>query len=71
MRFKKNGGRKSKGERMKKGEGICPKCGTKGQLEYDAVEMDEYQLYYPFHCEACGADGKEWYTLVYADSTLR
>jgi C4-type Zn-finger protein len=52
---------------MKKGVGICPVC--KGEdLKYHAVQLETDSICYPFTCNDCGHDGKEWYTLEYYGS---
>lgn len=47
-------------------EGKCPKCG-KYNLEYEALEVSENSVYYPWTCPDCGASGKEWYDLVFSE----
>ncbi len=45
--------------------GNCGCCGS-DQLSYGALEIgDGNMVYYPFECEECGAQGKEWYELSY------
>ena len=49
--------------------GECPKC--KGNsLIYGSIEFEVEQVYYPFTCDVCFSEGKEWYTLEYVESTL-
>lgn len=53
----------------KSGPGICPKCGGTN-LEYEAVELVDNDLYYPFDCPDCGAMGKEWYHCEWIESEV-
>lgn len=48
--------------------GNCPKCGSE-YLEYSAVIMEDEHAVYPFKCEDCGCEGKEWYLLQYIETT--
>jgi len=53
-------------------KGKCPKCGSEN-LKYDAWELESIigdSLYYPFTCKDCGCEGKEWYDMNYADTTI-
>lgn len=42
--------------------GSCPFCGGVS-LDYGALEIEDGQLYYPWVCDDCNAEGKEWYEL--------
>ena len=44
-------------------ENTCPVCGEEGEFEYGALEVNDTGIYYPFKCTACGAEGKEHYSL--------
>lgn len=44
-------------------QGKCPLCNSMN-LSYGTLEVDDglgNSCYYPWHCDDCGADGKEWY----------
>ena len=47
--------------------GYCPFCDAR-LIEYGAIELDDNCLYYPFTCDECGAEGKEWYDIEYTES---
>lgn len=49
--------------------GKCPKCGSTN-IDYDAIEVQDNQVYYPCTCENCGAEFEEWYNLEYSESVL-
>jgi len=44
--------------------GVCPVCGSE-DLHYEALELDNDSVYYPFTCADCEARGEEWYELTY------
>ena len=46
-------------------KGICPICGCK-ELEYDAIELEDEQVCFPWTCPKCGTRGSEWYNLSFA-----
>lgn len=48
-------------------EGCCPKCGEHHLIYGSSVPVDD-DLYYPFTCDDCGHQGKEWYSLQYVGS---
>lgn len=50
-------------------EGKCPKCG-RYNLDYEALEISENSVYYPWKCPDCGASGKEWYNLEFSEQEL-
>lgn len=46
--------------------GSCAYCGSE-ELTYGAIEFsDGNMIYYPFTCDECGAEGKEWYEMTYS-----
>jgi hypothetical protein len=47
--------------------GQCKQCLSEN-LTYDASEMEDNQIYYPYYCEDCHHEGKEWYKLVYVET---
>ena len=52
--------------------GRCSKCNSE-DLDYEAVEIngEMLYLYYPFTCESCGAEGKEYYCLEYTETIMK
>lgn len=50
-------------------EGICPACGNEC-LNYGTIEIEGDSVYYPFTCEKCKAQGREWYNLTYIETEL-
>lgn len=50
-------------------EGKCPKCG-RYNLDYDALEIGDNAVYYPWTCPDCGASGKEWYELTFCEQEI-
>lgn len=44
--------------------GICPQCG-RANLEWEASYPEDNMYCYEFTCQDCGAEGKEWYELMY------
>jgi hypothetical protein len=47
--------------------GKCPQCLSEN-LSYKTCVNEGMQLYYPFICEDCNYEGKEWYSLTYIES---
>ena len=50
-------------------QGKCPLCNSMN-LSYDTMEIDDglgNSCYYPWHCDDCGADGKEWYYVDFSE----
>lgn len=51
--------------------GICPVCGADaldGDIDFGQLQIDydsESAVYYPFHCNKCGTEGKEFYELSF------
>jgi len=48
-------------------QGYCPQCQSQN-LQYETCINDGEQLYYPFACNDCDYEGKEWYRLTYIES---
>ena len=46
--------------------GVCPQCLSEN-LQYETCINDGNQLYYPFVCEDCHYEGKEWYNLNFIE----
>jgi len=41
--------------------GRCPHCKEMGLLNYGEMEIgDSDDLFYPFECDNCGCEGREW-----------
>ena len=51
-------------------QGTCPKCRSY-LLTYDAIKLEGESVYYPFRCDSCGAEGKEWHDLVYISNEVQ
>lgn len=49
-------------------QGKCPQCLSEN-LTYETCVNEGEQLYYPFVCDDCGFEGKEWYKLYYIETT--
>lgn len=51
-------------------EGVCPRCGEYGCLEYDCEDygLDGGYLIFPFVCENCGFKGEELNSLVFEEN---
>lgn len=45
-------------------QGTCPNCGGTN-LNYQAHELYDNDAYFTYHCEDCGQDGEEAYTLEF------
>lgn len=45
-------------------KGQCPKCDSEN-LEYGAIMQYGESIYYPFTCNDCGCEGKEFYSLEF------
>ena len=54
----------SKIKKIKTLEGACPQCCSR-DLNYDAIELQDSQVRYPFVCNVCHYEGSEWYSLDY------
>lgn len=53
-------------------QGKCPLCNSMN-LSYGTMEIDGElgnSCYYPWHCDDCGADGKEWYNMSFDSHTI-
>jgi len=48
-------------------QGECPQCGGE-DLNYDAMEVHDDSVCYPFFCDECHYEGKEWYAMKYIES---
>lgn len=52
---------------MNKNQGKCGKCNS-FNLNYGKIEIEGSQVYYPYNCIDCKAEGKEWYLLKYIET---
>ncbi len=50
-------------------QGQCAKCGS-DNIDYDAIEMGDNALYYPYTCNDCKFSGEEWYDLIFSSNKL-
>jgi len=60
---------KPKKQKLIQEPGRCPKCGSY-ELEYGSSDLDDMNMGYEFYCNKCEAEGKEWYTLEYAETIV-
>lgn len=52
-------------------KGKCPKCGSLN-LNYETnVDTSDEEIYYPFVCDDCGFEGKEYYRLKFITITSK
>ena len=49
--------------------GTCPKCGSEGELDYDAAEIDGELVGYTRKCP-CGASGVEWHRMQFSSHAV-
>ena len=45
-------------------QGKCPKCGE-SSLDYGALGAQDELVYYPFTCDNCEHEDKEWYNMTF------
>lgn len=43
--------------------GQCPRCGGT-DISYGPIEPEGDQIFYPFECENCGLEAKEYYNIT-------
>jgi len=48
--------------------GRCPKC-EGNDLDYGAPDFDDGQVAFPYKCNNCGFEGKEWSVLTFSSHT--
>ena len=48
-------------------QGKCPQCKSV-DIDYLAIEFQDGQCCYPFACNECDYEGKEWYVLKYVET---
>ena len=46
--------------------GHCPKCNST-QLFYDAAEIHDESIEYPYECENCEFRGAEWADIIFSE----
>ena len=47
--------------------GECPVCGSE-HITYGATGFKDEAVYYPFVCDDCGIESKEWYSLAFVET---
>ena len=47
-------------------EDFCPVCGSQ-DLDFGVLEVCDGIIYYPYECNGCQHEGKEWYNLVFEE----
>ena len=63
--IKKGKGIEMKEKKFKKNaKGVCPMCGSYN-LNWGDSDINDNYLGYEYECEDCGAQGQEWYRLVF------
>ena len=50
---------------MEKEIGKCPKCDSE-IIQYGEMENADSCIYYPFTCNVCKFEGREWYDLAFS-----
>ena len=48
-------------------EGLCAKCGSE-DINYKAMYPEDANIVYPYVCEECGHEGKEYYLATYQET---
>ena len=48
-------------------QGICPFC-DKENLDYKAIVLQDDFVYFPFTCNDCGTECREYYALQYSET---
>ena len=49
--------------------GICPVCGSE-RLSYGFINVEHTSVFYPWTCESCGSDGKEYHSLIFEEHVV-
>lgn len=47
----------------------CPACGE-SELDYGTLTPSDNQIYYPWTCTHCKAEGQEWYNIEFVGQNL-
>lgn len=47
--------------------GQCAKCKSE-DIWYEELVLEEEMAFFPYHCDHCEHDGREWYKLEYTES---
>lgn len=50
-------------------QGFCPRCKS-GNLNYEAIRLENDMCYFPYICNDCGQQGEEWYRLEFAGHNI-
>ena len=53
-----------KKEELTNKQGICPRCGEIID-NYQEIQFEGDMCYFPWHCDNCGLEGEEWYSLEF------
>ena len=56
--------------KLRNKEGICPVCGDEDCLSYGAMEVLDEFVVYPYVCDKCGTEGKEYYIPTFHSQVL-
>ena len=51
-------------------QGQCAACYSEN-IEYDSFQYEGDYGYYPYECQECGSEGREFFDLVYDVTTTR
>ena len=51
-------------------QGQCAACYSEN-IEYDSFQYEGDYGYYPYECQECGGEGREFFDLVYDVTTTR
>lgn len=49
--------------------GICPVCGSE-ELRYGSINVEDSSVFYPWFCESCCSNGKEYYSLTFEEHVV-
>ena len=55
---------------IKQEQGKCPKCGGMS-LTYGVLEPQDELIFYPFTCDDCNHEDKEWYSMTFIGNNLK
>lgn len=58
-----------KKEELTNKQGVCPRCGEIID-NYGAIEFEGDMCYFPWHCNKCGLEGEEWYSLEFTGHNI-
>lgn len=49
--------------------GVCANC-KEHNLDYGAIELEGENAYFPYKCNNCGLEGKEWYYMDFIGHSI-